>query len=485
MAPPYGSKPDHFVDLLQEKVLEEACYTAGSIGSRETGLGNSLASVSRRNWEAFTRQKMIDLNLTGKTGPEIAETLRGLENSTPATAKAWPLSKQVSSLEIRSGNQSNDFRDFVPDGGKDGERRALVARLMIVRTLGDAHSLALARKAEDDIGYAYNQRNLIDGPVMVISMLCPNLARLVVDLGSTTNHSPPFYQLLQRLLEADESAGIERWPGLQYLEITQNDDAAVTTIPPSVHELVLHTDPNPSSTAANPNILRVSRVGALTHSGLQRLKIDGGQQAGNLVGMVSTLVATGTVPALAYIHIEEVELDTAATETLLTTCQTHLSGVLQEFIVDLCYRADDHLNEAGLNDHLQGVLPLNARIFRHFQVLHTVGISRFLLPTQLNLGPYLKSTIITDFRILGAFAEEVLTIAEEGQLRAPAWWEGSLIFGVDYDLAAGTDLVEHAATLGNAISIVQRGFNDSGKAEMKFTLRAIGDSSRTSVLYPT
>jgi hypothetical protein len=399
-----------------------------------------LTQVSVGMMEAFTRSKSVEIDFTGWTGIQILDMLERLKSNDRITPYSLPLHDQVRSLQIHADGRRDNYRDVIPAGAEDAGRRVLVANLLRPGTPPSSEYTVIVKKAEEDVGYAYCQGYLIDGPVMVAALLCPNLVRLVVDIGSQS-FALEFSQLLATVLEADEALSITRWPGLKYLDISMGQESVTLIVPLSVEELTLRNATDTSFTTVHPS------TGTLpsSHSKMRRLTVHSSVEAapGDMVSLVRTLIETDTLPLLACIQIIESNLHTSATQALLSACKTNLRDSIKEIEIDLLYRADDYNNVLGYNNHLQTLTPLPPHVLTGFTNVTRLSLSRYLLPGLMALGPYLAPHI-ESFCVLGGFGEEVEEIADQGQLRASKLWNGTLVIGIDYDLNGASTLVDKA-----------------------------------------
>ncbi|KAH6510335.1 hypothetical protein HBI81_261150 [Parastagonospora nodorum] len=277
---------------IQVGILEQAIANAGSPGSRDVAPVLALAKVSKEAYHFASKQVLEDLDFTGWKGMRIATTVTRLAMN---TASAKPNREQVSSIEIRNDDQKTAFSDYVPDGDKDGARRDIVADLFPLGQVSNPASIAMVEKARQDVGYAFNQRHYIDGPILVAAMLCPNLTRLVVDVGATGSYALAFPRLLSLVLQADQVLDRVRWNNLTYLEVNMDMKANCFLLPRSVKELVVHHALKDSFSTNFPDTTTSeSNSSQPRQHKLQRLTIAGGEDAGDMAGFVSALINTGS-----------------------------------------------------------------------------------------------------------------------------------------------------------------------------------------------
>ncbi|KAH3938513.1 hypothetical protein HBH98_249890 [Parastagonospora nodorum] len=449
---------------IQVGILEQAIAMAGSPGSRDVAPVLALSKVSKEAYHFASKQVLEDLDFTGWKGMRIATTVTRLATK---IASAKPDCEQISSIEIRNDDQKTAFSDYVPDGDKDGARRDIVADLFPLGQVSNPASIAMVEKARQDVGYAFNQRYYIDGLILVAAMLCPNLTRLVVDVGATRRYSLAFPRLLSLVLQADQVLDRVRWNNLTYLEVNMDMKANCFLLPRSVKELVVHHALKDSFSTNFPDTTTSeSNSSQPRQNKLQRLTIAGGEDAGDMAGFVSALINTGSVPDLAYLYITEYIIDTAATDALLIACANYLGPVLKEITVDLSYRPEDHLNMAQ-NGNLQQPVSVQSGAFHQLSDLRVARLSRLLLPDISHIGSYLTPQIQT-FHVLDAFIEDIKAMVAQLTFHALPSWRGLLILGLDIDENELSD------SIVDELSAIVAALETNSAASMNISMNAVG-----------
>jgi hypothetical protein len=309
--------------------------------------------------------------------------------------------------------------------------------------------------------------------VAVIVVICCAVARLTLNLGRPSGNGLPLSDILTRLLRADETNGISRFPELKYLEIRLQGGEPEFVIPPSIQELIVHCEDLPG---ANVHLrLPHGCVGSL-----KSLKIDDICHETN-ASIAASLVKTGQVPSLAHINLQESALQTEAVMGLFAACQEHLPDILQSITIDLTWRADDPLNLSGENDHLVGLAPLRSEAVHGLRALRKLALSRFLFPDYPGstlfegVKPYLQRQL-AELQVLGAFEDEIVDLVTRHHTRRTDTWMGLLVISIDYDIDVNeaADLTEEAAQGAAVAKVIINDNMRGGKPQVKVQLRAIG-----------